>query len=214
MESIKKQSLPSNPTANAAPAPAPTATATSQFPLSAHQDDTFVAPLVTLELSKQFGEWQQHLQHLPAPTKNSRWSPFSAYLSPSSCAFLWTQTDFTPLWPLLCLGPFVLGPAISAPSPASTPESMITSSCITNFLSNIFRRLPPWVKFICCHCSARQLKDLYTHTHTHTRRTQSKQSQPELPCQAELDELKLNNELSRQGNVFQFQQLIVEWSKR
>lgn len=83
MESIKKQSLPSNPTANAAPAlaPAPASTATSQFPLSAHQDDTFVAPLVTLELSKQFGEWQQHLQHLPASTSNSRWSPFSAPLA-------------------------------------------------------------------------------------------------------------------------------------
>lgn len=115
---------------------------------SQKEDDTFVAPLVTLELSKQFGDWQQ----LSLLGHEQQVAPFGKTLPHSS-------TSALPMYLMYPCDCFVLVLAISAETLRHDdrrhhPESMITSSCITNFLSNIFRRLPPWVKFICCHCGA------------------------------------------------------------
>lgn len=180
MESIKKQSLPSNPTANAAPAPS------SELRLRPPAIPAMSAPgrhlcgavshVGTLQAIRRVTTASPHLQHIFQLQPGTAGGPLSLslllFLFLSLFHFLSFSLNPNRLHSPLCLGPFVLGPAISAPSPGSTPESMITSSCITNFLSNIFRRLPPWVKFICCHCSARQLKDLYTHkTHTHAHNT-------------------------------------------
>lgn len=108
----------------------------------------------------------------------------------------------TPLsWPLR------LGPSNQCPVAGLNPRIDDYIILYYKFLIEYISSITPLGKIYLLSLQRATVKGFI---HRHTPRTQSKQSQSELPCQAVLDELKLNNELSRQGNLFQFQQLIVE----